>query len=296
MKVVPGIFFPNIPPNRQFYLTLNSYKIMNFRILLCAVLMYTQGYLLQAQQGFHQFRVKNIFGDSVNLSDYAGTKLLVVNTASFCGYTHQFTKLRQLDSAYQSYGFRVIGFPCNDFGGQDPYADSTINSFCQNEYGIQFPMMAKISIVSGDTSPVYKWLQRKALNGVANVSVSWNFNKFLIDQNGNWVKHYFSPTEPNDTAITNWIMSPVTRVSGQAASYRIYKNSLHEICIETSGKAILQRVRLYSLQGRLLTEKYPGNGSAKYALSTAGLPPGSYLLEMQDENANPQIRHIQLQP
>jgi glutathione peroxidase len=184
----------------------------NFKSISLGFILSILVTIANAQVNFHSYKVKNIFGDSVSLSSYAGTKLLVVNTASFCGYTHQFTKLRQLDSAYQQYGFRVIGFPSNDFGGQDPYADSTILSFCQNQYSIQFPMMSKISIIEGDTSPVYKWLQRKALNGIANVSVGWNFNKFLIDENGNWVRHFFSPTEPNDTAITNWITSPITEI------------------------------------------------------------------------------------
>jgi glutathione peroxidase len=208
--------------------------------------------------------------------------LLLVNTASFCGYTHQFTKLRQLDSAYQSFGFRVIGFHCNDFGGQDSYADSTINSFCINENGIQFPMMAKISIVQGDTSPVYKWLQCKALNGVSNVSVSWNFNKFLIDENGNWVRHFFSPTELNDTAIINWIMSPVTRkaktIPGQ---WRVFENAAHQLCIQTE-VMVLDRIRLFSMQGRLLKEAELTPGNNENFLSTEGLPVGSYLLEIQE--------------
>jgi len=251
---------------------------IKFLFLLCFILCLN----LAAQQGFHQFRVKSIFGDSVNLADYAGTKLLVVNTASFCGYTHQFTKLRQLDSAYQSYGFRVIGFPCNDFGGQDPYADSTINSFCLNEYGIQFPMMAKISIVQGDTAPVYKWLQRKALNGVSNVSVSWNFNKFLIDENGNWVKHFYSPTEPNDTAITNWIMSPVTQTAKTIPGHwRVFENAGHQLCFQSEGM-VLERIRLFSMQGRLLKEAEFTPGKNENYLSTEGLPAGSFLLEIQE--------------
>jgi len=176
---------------------------LTFQFLICTA---------QQNINFLSFKVKNIFDDSVNLADYAGKKLLVVNTASFCGYTHQFTKLQQLDSMYQSYNFKVIGFPCNDFGGQDPYADSTIFSFCQNQYGITFPMMSRISIKSGDTSAVYKWLQKKSLNGVSNAQVTWNFNKFLIDEQGNWVRHFLSQVEPNDTAITNWITSSVTAI------------------------------------------------------------------------------------
>jgi len=164
----------------------------------------------QQTASLHGFKVENIFGDTINLSMYAGKKLLIVNTASFCGYTHQFTKLQKLDSIYQSQNFRVLGFPCNDFGGQDPFADSTINSFCQNQYGITFPMMSKVFVKNGDTAKIYKWLQKKSLNGVKNVSVDWNFNKFLIDEQGRWVRHFRSTVEPNDTAITNWISRTTT--------------------------------------------------------------------------------------
>jgi glutathione peroxidase len=160
----------------------------------------------QTNLTLHNYKVENIFGDSISLSEYAGKKLMVVNTASFCGYTHQFSKLQQLDSMYSNLNFRVIGFPCNDFGGQDPFADSTILSFCMNQYGVTFPMMRKIFITLGDTAPVYKWLQKKSLNGASNASVTWNFNKFLIDEQGNWVRHFVSNVEPNDTAIVNWIL------------------------------------------------------------------------------------------
>ena len=255
---------------------------MSIRNLFIIVSLTGLGTSAMAQQGFHQFRVKNIFGDSVNLSDYAGTKLLVVNTASFCGYTHQLTKLRQLDSAYQGYGFRVIGFPCNDFGGQDPYADSTINSFCQNQYGIQFPMMAKISIVQGDTAPLYKWLQRKTLNGVANAGVSWNFNKFLIDPNGNWVRHFFSPTEPNDTAITNWITSPLTSSAAlkNRVSWNVFRNAEKQLVIQSAEGVLPQRIRIFSLQGRLLREAQ-FRPSGQTALGVCGLTPGHYLVEIE---------------
>jgi len=231
---------------------------MNRAALFLSFLLYglLSHQCLLGQTGFHQFRVKNIFGDSIDLSDFAGKKLLVVNTASFCGYTYQFTKLRQLDSAYQSYGFRVIGFPSNDFGGQDPYADSTINSFCQNQYAIQFPMMAKISIITGDTSPVYKWLQRKALNGVANAPVDWNFNKFLIDENGNWLRHYYSATQPNDTAITRWIIQGITPVSIKMKDdWRVFTDDLKQLHILHPAGMMPARLQFYTLQGRLLWEQ-----------------------------------------
>jgi glutathione peroxidase len=236
-----------------------------------------------AQVNFHSFKVKNIFGDSVSLSSYAGTKLLVVNTASFCGYTNQFTKLHQLDSAYQQYGFRVIGFPSNDFGGQDPYADSTINSFCQNQYSIQFPMMSKISIIEGDTSPVYKWVQRKALNGIANVSVGWNFNKFLIDENGNWVRHFFSPTQPNDTAITKWIMSPITEIKSrrnlEKTQISVSGEGLIEIISPNNGR--IKTLNVFSVSGVLVRTftKFETTGQNSFS-DISSLENGCYLAEV----------------
>lgn len=210
-----------------------------------------------AQMNLHSFRVENIFGDSVNLSDYAGKKLMVVNTASFCGYTYQFAKLQKLDSLYQSYNFRVIGFPCNDFGAQDPFSDSVINSFCLNQYGITFPMMSKISIKTGDTAMVYKWLQKKSLNGVANAPVTWNFNKFLIDENGKWKRHLLSTVEPLDTAITNWITQGVTQVKiNQTALDKMTVSYLGDGNIQMQFKTSLKQIpqiQAIALDGRGLT-------------------------------------------
>lgn len=255
----------------------------NFKAISFGFIFSVLASISNAQVNFHSFKVKNIYGDSVSLSSYAGTKLLVVNTASFCGYTHQFTKLRQLDSAYQQFGFKVIGFPSNDFGGQDPYADSTILSFCQNQYSIQFPMMSKVSIIEGDTSPVYKWLQRKALNGIANVSVGWNFNKFLIDENGNWVKHFFSSTEPNDTAITKWIMSPITdtkpRFALEKAQIIVAGQGMIEII--SSANANIKSLNIFSVSGALVRTftKLEISGLKNFA-DISGLENGCYVAEL----------------
>lgn len=253
----------------------------NFKSISLVFFLSILATIANAQVNFHSYKVKNIFGDSVSLSSYAGTKLLVVNTASFCGYTHQFTKLRQLDSAYQQFGFRVIGFPSNDFGGQDPYADSTILSFCQNQYSIQFPMMSKVSIITGDTSPVYKWLQRKALNGIANVSVGWNFNKFLIDENGNWVKHFFSPTEPNDTAITKWIMSPITDTKPRLALEKTKIRVSSQGMIEIISPSNINSLNIFSVSGGLVRTfaKLETSGSKNMA-DISGLENGCYVAEL----------------
>ena len=194
----------------------------------------------QSFQSFHDFKEVTITGDTLDLSAYAGKKVLVVNTASFCGFTPQFGDLQKLDSLYESYGFEVIGFPCNDFGNQDPHNDSAINQFCQNNYGVQFQMMHKIDVVSGDTAELYKWLQNQNRNGVATAHVTWNFNKFLIDRQGKWVRHYTQTKSPLDTAITNWITADA------ATSVRQPAGGLPQLCLANPSKGDLQFVNLTS--------------------------------------------------
>jgi glutathione peroxidase len=241
--------------------------------------------LCNAQQTFHDFTVISITGDTVPLTQYYGKKVLVVNTASFCGYTYQFGMLQALDSTYSNNNFEVVGFPSNDFGGQDPYADSTIAAFCSNNYGVTFQMMKKISVTAVDTADVYKWLQRQDLNGVANAPVTWNFNKFCIDEAGHWVHHFDSWVTPFDTAITNWILSPsVTGLShhqpGKQLSV-IADNEQQSLSITTESNFTGPlRICLYNLQGQLITTIYdaPVNGSVQINYPTLSLQKGMYLI------------------
>lgn len=195
-----------------------------FTFFICLL---TQAVFAQSLKTLHDFKVLSITGDSIDLSMFAGKKVLVVNIASQCGYTPQLGPLQKLDSLYEGYGFEVLGFPCNNFANQEPLPDSGIANFCENNYNVHFQLMHKINIVAGDTAPVYKWLQRKALNGVANASVTWNFNKFLIDRQGKWVKRFTQITSPLDTAITNWIKRPeVTENQSRfnSADFKLNKN------------------------------------------------------------------------
>lgn len=175
-------------------------------ILFLALLPFFQHSYSQAYS-FHSHRLEAINGDTIDFSKYYRKKVMVVNTASFCSYTPQYALLQDLYEQYKQYNFEIIGFPCNDFGNQDPGSDSTINQFCQN-YNVTFQMMSKVNVISNPIDQIYKWLQQKPLNGVANVTVDWNFNKFLIDESGRWVRHLRSPVSPLDTSITNWIMKP----------------------------------------------------------------------------------------
>ncbi len=159
-----------------------------------------------AQTSFYDFTVKTIDGDDFPLSQLKGKKVMVVNTASKCGFTPQY---EQLEALYKKYGpdrFVIIGFPANNFLGQEPGTEAEIKDFCTKNYGVTFQMMEKISVKGKDMHPLYKWLTEKSLNGVSDNSVSWNFQKFLIDQNGTLVKSISPRTKPDDEEITGWIV------------------------------------------------------------------------------------------
>jgi|JI6StandDraft_1071083.scaffolds.fasta_scaffold02720_8 glutathione peroxidase len=161
----------------------------------------------QATETFHSFEAETLIGDTISMSQYAGKKLLVVNTASFCAYTPQYEALEELDSLYESYNFEVIGFPCNNFGNQEPGSNQDILEFCTGTYGVSFQMMARVEITSADTSEIYKWLQLEERNGVDDANVTWNFHKFCIDEYGHWVMHFPQQTQPDNQEIIDWIMS-----------------------------------------------------------------------------------------
>ena len=170
-----------------------------FILTLTAISM---AFTTSGTKNLHEFKAKTLDGKDFNFADLKGKKVLIVNTASECGYTPQYKDLEALYKKYSSKNFVVIGFPCNDFGGQEPGTSSDIKSFCTKNYGVTFQMMEKVSIAK---SPIYKWLTTKTENGVLDTTVKWNFNKFLIDEKGNLVKYLASSVKPTDPEITNWI-------------------------------------------------------------------------------------------
>ncbi len=136
---------------------------------------------------FHDFTVTDIYGKEISLSTFKGKKVLVVNVASECGLTPQYKELQQLYDRYQSQDFVVIAFPANNFGAQEPGTNEEIQAFCQKNYGVTFPVMAKISVLGEDMHPLYKWLTQSAENGKWDSDVKWNFQKYLINENGEWM-------------------------------------------------------------------------------------------------------------
>lgn len=153
----------------------------------------------------HQFKAKDIDGNVVDFSKFKGKKLLIVNTASECGFTPQYKDLEALYQKYKDKNFLIIAFPCNDFGGQEPGDAKQIKSFCQKNYGVSFLVMEKIKIKGDSVHPIYQWLTNKEKNGVKSSKVMWNFQKYLIDENGYLVDYYNSTINPLSEKITNWI-------------------------------------------------------------------------------------------
>lgn len=157
------------------------------------------------KQNIHQFTVTDINGNNFDFSSLKGKKILVVNTASKCGFTPQYEALEALYKKYKDKNFVVVGFPANNFMWQEPGNDKDIASFCKLKYGVSFPMMAKISVKGKDINPVYAFLTQKSKNGLKDAAVKWNFQKYLINENGDLEQVYLSGVKPDDEKIINWI-------------------------------------------------------------------------------------------
>ena len=153
------------------------------------------------------FKMKNIDGKTVDLEDYEGKVVLIVNTASQCGLTPQYTGLEALYEKYKDKGFVILGFPCNQFAGQEPGSDAEIKKFCSTEYHVTFPMFSKIEVNGDDASPLYKYLTSQDVKPKGQGTVSWNFEKFLIDRDGKLVARFAPPTKPSDAKLVKAIES-----------------------------------------------------------------------------------------
>lgn len=158
-----------------------------------------------SQQSFYDFKVKDIDGKDFDLSSLKGKKVLVVNTASKCGLTPQYKQLQELFELYGGEKFTIIGFPANNFMKQEPGTNHEIAEFCEKNYGVTFKMMSKISVKGDDMDPLYLWLTSKSKNGVMDSDVKWNFQKYLIDENGKLIDMVDPKVKPDDDKIVSWI-------------------------------------------------------------------------------------------
>lgn len=157
------------------------------------------------KQSIHQFKILDLYGAEFDFSSLKGKKIMVVNTASECGLTPQYEQLQELYEEYKDRNFVIIGFPANNFGAQEPGNNEQIASFCKKNYGVTFPMMGKISVKGDDIHPVYQFLTQLEKNGLKDSKVQWNFQKYLLNENGFLEKVILPTTLPNDKEIINWI-------------------------------------------------------------------------------------------
>ncbi|SFA40269.1 glutathione peroxidase [Parageobacillus thermantarcticus] len=146
----------------------------------------------------YDFTAKTIRGEEQSLADYKGKVLLIVNTASKCGFTPQYKELQELYEQYRNRGFVVLGFPCNQFGNQEPGTEEEIEQFCQVNYGVTFPMFAKVDVNGEQAHPLFRYLTEKAPGVFGTKAIKWNFTKFLIDRNGNVVARFAPQTKPSE--------------------------------------------------------------------------------------------------
>jgi len=157
-------------------------------------------------QGIYDFKVKTLEGADFDFSTLKGKKIMIVNTASKCGYTPQYKDLEEVYVNNQD-NLVIIGFPANNFMNQEPGSATDIRKFCSENYGVTFPLMEKISVKGDDMHPLYKWLTSKEKNGVMDSNVTWNFQKYLIDEKGNLVDVIYPKEKPNSEKVLAWISS-----------------------------------------------------------------------------------------
>lgn len=183
---------------------MSKLKLYLGRISVIAILFTTLAFA-SADSALYSFVVKDIDGNDFEMSSLKGKKVMIINVASKCGFTPQYEALEALYKKYKDSNFEIIGFPANNFMHQEPGTDSEIKQFCTLNYGVTFKMMSKISVKGKDMAPIYHWLTEKKLNGVKDSKVKWNFQKYLIDENGNLVKVLSPSTKPDDKEIIDWI-------------------------------------------------------------------------------------------
>lgn len=161
--------------------------------------------IVAQSSGFYDFKVKTLEGQEFDFSSLKGKKVMVVNVASKCGLTPQYKDLEEVYEKYQSDNFVIIGFPANNFMNQEPGTATEIRKFCTDNYGVSFPIMEKISVKGDDMHPVYQWLTSKSKNGVRDSEVSWNFQKYLIDEQGNLIEVIPPKEKPTSDKVIAWI-------------------------------------------------------------------------------------------
>jgi len=174
-------------------------------LLIASVILFTSFFSPEKKtNSIFKFKVESLDGGTINFKQFKGKKILVVNTASKCGYTPQYEDLQKLYTQYSD-KLVIVGFPANNFGGQEPGTNTEIKEFCKKNYGVTFPMAAKVSVKGDDIAPIFKWLTHKDENGVLDAEIKWNFTKFLLDENGVLITKFDSKVKPMSEEITKFL-------------------------------------------------------------------------------------------
>ncbi len=173
-------------------------------LMTIAIVALLSAFTLLGSSSIHQFKVKSIDGGIIDFAKFKGKKILVVNTASKCGFTPQYEALEKVYEAYKD-KLVIVGFPANNFGEQEPGNDGEIQEFCKARFGVKFPLASKISVKGDDTAPIYKWLTSKTENGVLDATITWNFNKFLLDEDGKIIAYFPSKVKPDSEEVLKYL-------------------------------------------------------------------------------------------
>ena len=173
-------------------------------LMTFAIAALLSAFTLPVGPSIHQFKVKSIDGGVIDFAKFKGKKILVVNTASKCGYTPQYEALEKVYETYKD-KLVIVGFPANNFGSQEPGSNDEIQQFCKARFGVTFPLASKVSVKGDDTAPIYKWLTSKDQNGVLDATIAWNFNKFLLDEDGKLIAYFPSKVKSDDEEILKYL-------------------------------------------------------------------------------------------
>ncbi len=262
--------------------------------LLVVVYLFATLYLngQDCPESFYDFSANDIYGNELNMSFFFGKKLLVVNTASECGLTNQYADLQNLYESYggnsNPYNFEIIGFPANNFMGQEPGTNEEIIDFCETNYGITFTMMSKISVKGSDIHEIYEWLTQESRNCVQDASVSWNFQKFLINTDGSWHDTKAPSVNPMHQDIINWITEPTDIANAICSSKPKINIAQRNNLLNMEINNIIPQeisINIWSITGQLVQSVYRGsiNNGFNESISLSNISGGIYILEITGE-------------
>lgn len=193
--------------NKIAFLVCSAFFLMGVQVQAQTSINKSKTEKVMGKETIYQFKVEDLSGNTFDFASLKGKKIMIVNTASKCGLTPQYKDLEAVYKEYKDKGFVIVGFPANNFASQEPGTNEEIQTFCQQNYGVTFPMMDKVSVKGDDMCEVYKFLTQKSKNGLQDSEVEWNFQKYLINEKGELVKVIKPKTLVTEPEVINWIKS-----------------------------------------------------------------------------------------